>query len=166
MKTLITIVAIAATALSFGQANLQALEGKPAPTFKMTDLKGKVHTNKSLKGKVVLLDFWATWCGPCKAASPLMQKLHTKFAAKGLMVFGANTLEPNSKAAAAAYQKEHKYTYNFTFGNEALTKTLGIRGIPLFVFIDRQGKVAKTFMGYGPQRDPEFEALAKKLLGA
>ncbi len=165
-RILAATIILALGAGAMAQSSVAALEGKAAPKFTMTDTKGKVHTNKSLMGKVVLLDFWATWCGPCKAASPTMQKLHDKFGKKGLMVIGANTLEPNGKQAATKYQKEHKYSYTFTYGNEKLTKELGIRGIPLFVFIDKKGKVAKTMMGYGPQRDPEFEALVKKLLAA
>jgi cytochrome c biogenesis protein CcmG, thiol:disulfide interchange protein DsbE len=168
MKRFLPLLAIAVAATAaFAQSGPKAMVGKPAPAFKMTDTKGKVHTNKSLKGKVVLLDFWATWCGPCKAASPTMQKLHTKFAKSGLVVIGANTFERgNAKAATVGYQKEHKYTYTFTYNNDTFARALGVRGIPAFVFLGKDGKIAEAMIGYGPSRDAEMEALIKKLLAA
>lgn len=167
MKNLLIALVLSTSAFAVPQSSLTAIEGKPAPEFKMTDINGKVHTNKSLKGKVVLLDFWATWCGPCKAASPTMQKLHKKYAGRGLVVVGANTFEQgDAKKATIGYKKEHKYTYTFTYGNDALARSLGVRSIPAFVFLGKDGKVAKTMVGYGPQRDAEMEALIKKLLAA
>ena len=147
------------------QSSLTAMVGKPAPAFKMTDTKGKVHTNQSLKGKVVLLDFWASWCGPCKAASPTMQAFHTKYAKKGLVVVGANMGENGpGKPVAVAYQKEHKYTYTFTYENDKLAQSLGVRGIPAFVFIGKDGKIAKVSTGFGNGTKAEFDAAISGLL--
>ncbi len=143
------------------------LKGKPMVAFKMTDTNGKTITNQSLKGKVVLLDFWATWCGPCKAASPTMQSLNSKYGSKGLTVIGANTFEQpaNRKTAAAGYAKEHKYTYTFTVANDDLAKKLGITGIPAFVLIDRKGNVLATMMGFDEGSTPaQMEAAVKKAL--
>src|SRR6185503_13461909 len=153
MKRILATAALAAltiTAFSQGGGSLSGLVGKAAPAFKMKDVKGKTHTNKSLKGKVVLLDFWATWCGPCKAASPTMQALHKKYAKQGLVVVGANTFDgKDGLAKSKAYLKEFGYTYTFTYGNDALAQSLGIRGIPAFVFIGKDGKVAETQVGFG-----------------
>ncbi|MBS1706385.1 MAG: TlpA family protein disulfide reductase [Armatimonadetes bacterium] len=159
-------IALALLATSIAGMSLAAAPelNKAVPAFKMTDLKGKVHTNKSLAGKVVLLDFWASWCGPCKKASPLMQKLHDKYAKKGLVVIGVNTSEEpgKSKATAASYAKEHKYTYNFTFENDALAKSWGVTGIPYFVLIDKKGVVRKIQTGFGG--DDPFSATIDTLL--
>lgn len=150
---------------SQGGSSLSKLVGKTAPTFKMKDVKGKTHTNKSLKGKVVLLDFWATWCGPCKAASPTMQALHKKYASKGLVVIGANTFDgADGLKKSKAYSKEHGYTYTFTYGNDRFAQSLGVRGIPAFIFIGKDGKVAETQVGFSQQLAPKFEATAKTLL--
>jgi thiol-disulfide isomerase/thioredoxin len=132
----------------------------------MKSTTGKTLNNSNLKGRVVLLDFWATWCGPCKAASPTMQALHAKYAKQGLVVVGANTFEHgvDPKTAATGYQKEHGYTYTFTYGNDALATSLGIRGIPAFIFIGKDGKVAKAMIGFGEQMAPMFDETAKSLL--
>lgn len=157
------LVAVSAAQKPFGPH----LKGKKMPAFKMTDTSGKVHTNASLKGKVILLDFWATWCGPCKAASPTMQKLHEKYAKQGLVVVGANVFENGTdiKTAAASYKKEHKYSYMFTKANETLATKLGINGIPAFLFVDKTGKIVEVQTGFSESLAGKFEATVKKLLG-
>lgn len=171
MKTWKVLAAVSALAVGALVVNAQGgqgegLKGKAFPAFKMTDTSGKVHTNASLKGKVVLLDFWATWCGPCKAASPTMQKLHEKYAKQGLVVIGANTFEQpkDRKGAAAKYKSEHKYGYTFTSENDKLAQQLGVQGIPFFVFVDRQGIVREVATGFGGTSPEQFEATVKKLL--
>jgi thiol-disulfide isomerase/thioredoxin len=142
---------IAACSALAQNARLGTFVGKPAPNFVMTDTSGKKLTNKSLLGKVVVLDFWATWCGPCKAASPAMQKLHSQLGSQGVMVIGANCFERgNSATAAKAYAAEHKYTYRFTSNNDGLAESFGIQGIPAFVIIDKKGVVRFTATGLPP----------------
>ncbi len=146
-------------------AGPESLKGKKVPSFSMTALDGKKITDKSLLGKAYVLDFWATWCGPCKAASPTMQQLHTTYAKKGFVVIGANTFEEgNGKQKAAAYRAEHRYNYTFTYNNDAFATKIGAEGIPLFIFVDKTGKVADVQVGFDPGASPkEFMALAGKL---
>ncbi len=140
--------------------------GKPIPSFSMTDLAGKKHTNSTLKGKVVLLDFWASWCGPCKAASPVMQALHAKYGSKGLVVIGANVSEhgKSSKQAATEYKTQHKFTYTFTHDNDSLAEKWGIDGIPQFFLIDKKGKVAWAMSGFDPNMQKTLDAKIASLL--
>lgn len=168
MKRFLPLAAIAMLSTgALAQAALNALIGKTLPSMKMTDINGKVHTNASLKGKVVLLDFWATWCGPCKAASPTMQALHKKYARQGLVVIGANAMDgtpAESKKKSIAYKNEHKYTYTFTHGNDAFAQAMGVRGLPTFVFVGRDGKVAKVQTGFSQALAGEFDRTVKSLL--
>jgi cytochrome c biogenesis protein CcmG, thiol:disulfide interchange protein DsbE len=150
--------------MSFGQ-EVETFRNKPMIPFKMTTFQGKTLTNASLKGKVVILDFWATWCGPCKLASPTMQAIHQKYAAKGVVVIGANTEGSKTGKKAMAYPGEHKYTYTFTKDNDALSGKLGISGIPCFMFIDKKGIVRSVFTGFDPSASPaDFDAVIQKLL--
>ncbi|MBL8088079.1 MAG: TlpA family protein disulfide reductase [Chthonomonas sp.] len=145
-KLTLSVAALALSACLFA-AGPQLRQ--PLPAFSMKDLAGKTHTNKSLKGKVILLDFWATWCGPCKQASPMMQRLHTKYAKRGLVAIGANAFEKSEdKSFAEGYRKEHKYTYTFTFGNSKLADSWGITGIPYFVLVDKKGVVQWIGRGF------------------
>jgi len=159
------LAGLVATSMVFAKGGPESLQGKAMPAFTMTTFSGQKITNASLKGKPYILDFWATWCGPCKAASPLMQKLHTTYGPKGLKVIGANMGEsPASAKQALGYPKEHKYTYTFTKDNDGLAGKIGVSGIPLFIFVDKTGKVAAVKTGYGPGADADFEATVKKLL--
>lgn len=145
------------------QNSTDKLEGKTAPAFSMKTTDGKTLNNANLKGKVVLLDFWATWCGPCKAASPTMQKLHKQYAAKGLVVVGVDVMEDgNAKQLASAYKAEHKYTYTFTYDNDALANKWGVKGIPQFVLIDRKGVVKETWFGWGDTNKADMVAKVGK----
>ncbi|MBN9502452.1 MAG: hypothetical protein BGO01_13635 [Armatimonadetes bacterium 55-13] len=143
----------------------ESWEGKALPKFEMTKLDGKKIATTSLKGKVLLIDFWATWCGPCKMASPVMQKLHEKYASKGLMVIGANTMERgDAKKLAGDYAKEHGYKYTFTYGNDAFSKQMNVRGIPTMLIVDKKGVVNTVNVGYSERLYDKLEAAIKPLL--
>ena len=120
--------------------------GDRLPNFAIPTFAGKTLTNASLAGKVFVLDFWATWCGPCKKLSPVMQGLHDRFQAQGVAVIGANCSEQQI-AFAKGYVKEHGYT--FSFGDaDALAKKLNVQGIPLVLIVDRKGVVRHIQEGY------------------
>jgi thiol-disulfide isomerase/thioredoxin len=138
----------------------EKMVGKPLPSFTMTTTKGQKLTNASLKGKVTLIDFWATWCGPCKAATPTIQKLHTDWGKKGLMVIGADTYENGAKGTAAPYAKQHSYTYTFSENNDKLATSLGIEGIPAFVLVDKKGVIRKVWTGF-PGADALYSDITK-----
>ena len=114
------------------------VEGGPAPA-----LKGAPPT----KGKVVLLDFWTTWCGPCKRELPIIEKLHKEFRAQGLVVVGVNVGE--EKETVAKYMSEARLTYPTLQLSEEdqILKSLAIHAYPTMVLIDRTGKVALYEIG-------------------
>ncbi len=152
-------------AFAYGQMDVEKLAGKKMPAFSMTSFQGKKITNATLKGKPYILDFWATWCGPCKAASPTMQQLHKKYSGKGLTVIGASTDDPSTQAKAKKYPGEHGYTYPFTINNGDFASKIGIEGIPCFIFVDKTGKVKSVITGFNPSSTPaEFEKLVKSIL--
>lgn len=143
----------------------QPTVGQPVPAFTMTTSAGKEVTSQSLRGKVVLLDFWATWCGPCKVSSPVMQEFHTKYGKKGLVVVGANTWErTNKRTAADAYAKEHNYTYMMTVENDKLAEAWGIRGVPSFYLIDQRGVVRMIQVGFDQNAKTKMAAEIERLL--
>lgn len=167
MKRVAFALSLAALA-SLGVGQVEKSVGKPLPKFSVTSTKGAKITNASLKGKVVLLDFWATWCGPCKAAGPAIQKMHANYGSKGLTVIGADTYEQGVKGTAAPYAKRHSYTYTFTEGNDKLATDLGAGTLPAFVLVDAKGVVRKVWTGL-PNGDvnklyAELAAAVKPLL--
>lgn len=168
MKHRTLLSALALATLVVGSAPAQEkpnpLQGKALPAFSMKGIDGKPVTNATIKGKVAIFDFWATWCGPCMKASPLMDSLYKKYGRQGLVVIGAKVLDDNG--SAVEYKKKHGYSYLFTTGGETLMQPFGFKGIPAFVIVGRDGKVAKVQMGYGPELDAVFEKTVKSLLAA
>ena len=109
----------------------------------MKTIDGRVINSRALRGKVVLLDFWASWCGPCQAASPSIEKLKKIYASRGLIVIGADSLETTPGAdKAKSYARKHGYSYTFTYDNNAATTSFGISTLPAFIVLDKRGTVA------------------------
>lgn len=164
MRAILGVTALLATGIAFAKGP-SSFVGKAIPAFSMTSITGEKLSDKSLRGKVYVLDFWATWCGPCLEASPSMDRLQRKFKAQGVRVIGANVSESNPKAAKE-YTKKHGYTYTVTMGstNEKLAQALGARGIPLIMVVGKDGKVAKVYEGFGAGVEKELEATITSLL--
>ena len=139
--------------------------GDKAPDFQLKALDGSDVTLASLKGKVVLLDFWATWCGPCKQVMPTIQKLADEFKDKGVVVMGVNTFE-RGDGAAKKYMDSKKYTYGCLLKGDELARAYGINAIPTLIIINKDGTIAKAEVGVSgnPEkdlRDAITQALAK-----
>lgn len=160
-----TTLAVVATAVLIVPAlaqrtyKVEALKGKPMPTFSMTTLDGKTINNQSLRNRVTVIDFWATWCGPCRAASPKLDAMHKEFSDKGLQVIAANVWErgrdgkPQTDGSnARAYIKEHGYSYTVTINNDKLAEQIQVEGVPTFLIVDRQGRVAEVMVGFNESR--------------
>jgi thiol-disulfide isomerase/thioredoxin len=127
---------------------LKVKVGDAAPDFALKDLAGAEVTLASLKGKVVLLDFWATWCGPCKAAMPAIQKIADDYKDKGVVVLGINTWE-NSPDAARKYMEDKKFTYPCLLAGDPLAEAYGVPGIPTIVVLGKDGRVEFLEVGMG-----------------
>ncbi|MBS1715944.1 MAG: redoxin domain-containing protein [Armatimonadetes bacterium] len=123
--------------------------GKPAPNFKLTGMDGKTVNLSDLKGKVVLIDFWATWCGPCREGLPVTDKLHKEFASKGLQVLAVSDEE---KPTVDKFVKDNGYSFPvFLDTDRSANTTYKIEGIPTLVIIDKNGNLASYAMGLEPE---------------
>lgn len=120
---------------------------KEAPDFKLQTLDGGVVQLSSFKGKVVLLDFWAEWCGPCKIAAPTVISLYNKYKDKGLRVFGVNLDDIKDIEKVRSYVKEEGVPYPILLEGFPAASKYGVTGIPKFVLIDKNGKIALEVVG-------------------
>lgn len=114
--------------------------GSNAPAFTLKDFEGKEHTLDEFKGKVIVMDFWGTWCLPCKIAMPAVQKVHEKFAGKDVVVIGMN-FESNPSADPEKFKKEKGYTYMSLAHAETVAGNYKVSGWPTFYVIGKDGKV-------------------------
>lgn len=136
------------------------LVGAPAPAWtNVTPLSGAPLSLASLRGKVVILDFWASWCGPCRAIAPRLSALKDRLGAQGLVIVGITT-DPAEQAAVFA--ERHAMRYPVVVDKDGDTsRTYNVTALPTLIIVDKQGVVRDVVVGFGPD---ELEVSVRKLL--
>lgn len=120
---------------------------KPLPEVALADIKGAAVNLAAYKGRVVLLDFWATWCTGCKKEIPWFMGFQKKYKRSGLAVVGAS-LDDDGWKSVKPYLREHKINYRIVIGTFDAAKPFGAdKGMPVSVLIDRDGKIADIHPG-------------------
>jgi len=148
---------------SRGQNNLLPVGGE-APDWELKNSEGKTVTLKSLRGKVVVLEFWATWCGPCRMAMPGLQKLHERFADKPVAIFGVNCLERSRLADPVAFIKQQGYTYGQLLDGTMVSRAYHVDGIPCSYIIGPDGKILDARAGFNPMMEQLTATIIEKAL--
>jgi len=122
------------------------LTGKDAPSFRGVSLDGKAYSLETLKGKAVLLDFWASWCVPCIRSMPIVEKLHEDYRAQGLVVLAVDVGE--NRETVEKFLKTRTIPYPVIMGDEAgIPGAYGVSAFPTFVMIGPDGKIASHQIG-------------------
>ncbi len=135
--------------------------GQKAPDFTLPDLDGRPVSLSKYQGKVVVLDFWASWCAPCVAELPVFQSLHERYRDKGFEMVGINVSDENPDVAGFLKGKQIRYTN--LIGDEKIQELYGpITGFPTTFIIDRQGTIREQFIGGRPRS--EIEGAVEALL--
>ena len=165
--TALRLTAACATALLLGFAGcsesplsvIAATELKPqnarhdAPPFELKDADGKVVHLADYKGKVVILDFWATWCGPCRIEIPWFTELERKHKDKGLEVLGVS-MDDEGWEVVKPFLAEVGVNYRVLMGNDATAQSYGgVDALPTTFLIDREGKIAAVHVGLANKKD-------------
>lgn len=125
--------------------------------IEMEVLNGDNVSLNDLKGKVVALDFWASWCGPCRKSIPFYNKMHEKYADKGLVIIGINANENRSTIEGA--MSELDIAYPVAMPEERMNQHFKVQGIPSMYLFDREGNEIDNFVGYSPELDNKIESL-------
>ena len=134
---------------------------KVAPSFTLDDSEGKTIKLADFQGKVVLLDFWATWCHGCMTEIPWFMEFQNKYKADGLAVIGVSVDDDGWKSVRP-FLAERKFNYTIVVGNQNLEKLYSVEAPPVAVLIDREGKIVEIHQGV-VEKDA-FENEIKKLL--
>jgi peroxiredoxin len=154
--------------------NQPSLEGKPAPNFTLVDLDGHKVSLADYKGRAVLINFWATWCGPCKVEIPWFTKLHDQYAAKGFEILGLSDDDldkddqpklTEEKAAIGKFAADMHMNYPVLIDADSVTQHYGgVDSLPTSFFVNRDGVIVAQTVGLVP-RD-QVEANIQKALGS
>lgn len=149
-------------AVFLAQGGIPAV-GKPAPDFTLKDLDGRTHRLSDHRGQVVFINFWATWCPPCRSEMPSMEALYQIYRDKGLVMLAVNYKE--------SPQRVREFMQDFGLSFPALldrdgkvTRSYGIRGIPATFIVDTQGIVRHVHLGEADWTEPKAKKLVEELL--
>lgn len=138
---------------------------KAAPDFALKDINGQTVHISDYKGKVVLLDFWATWCGPCKIEIPWFMEFEQQLKDRGFAVLGVS-MDEDGWGVVKPYLQEMKVNYRVVLGNDQVGEQYGgVESLPTTFLIDRQGKIASVHIGLSRGKE-EFRNDIMQLLGA
>ena len=133
------------------EAQAGPAQGAMAPDFTLPGVDGKTYTLSALKGKVVLVDFWATWCPPCRESIPELMKVAAKYKGKPFVILGVSVDEgPGVMKVIKQVWRENKVNYVFLAGTPQLEDTYQIDSIPSSFLVGKDGRIVQRFYGFSP----------------
>ena len=158
VTTVARTVALSAL-IAFGLAQASSVDplrnGAPAPAFELGSNAGKNVKIADYKAQVVLLNFWASWCGPCRKEMPILEQLHKQYKSKGFTMVGVN-VEPDS-SEALGFLKATPVSFPILFDKDSkVSKLYAVQGMPNTVILDRKGNVRYVHRGYKPGEENEY----------
>jgi thiol-disulfide isomerase/thioredoxin len=162
VKGLIKGLALAAV---FVLPAFAASSSGPAPAFSLSARGGKTINLAQFKGQVVMINFWASWCGPCRTEMPILEDIYKKYKPMGFTMLAVN-VEPDTAAAEAWLAKLSKpVTFPVVFDTDSkVSKLYKVPGMPTTVFVDRKGNVRVLHKGYKPGDENTYLTQIRSLL--
>jgi peroxiredoxin len=155
-------LACSPTRTAHAQSVSEAKDRKEAPDFALKDVNGKTVKLSDFRGKVVMVDFWATWCGPCQIEIPWFIDFERKYKDQGFVVIGL-AMDDEGWTAVKPFIEQMKMNYRVVIANDRLADLYGgVEALPTTVLIDRDGKVASMHVGLAGKQD--FQDAIEKLL--
>ncbi|MEO9022874.1 MAG: TlpA disulfide reductase family protein [Ginsengibacter sp.] len=150
-QTIITNMAMAAKVQS----------GNPVPSISYPDPNGKMHGLETYKGKYLLIDFWASWCGPCRAAIPKVKELYSEYKNKGLDVLSISIDDDKGAWRKAMKEENMPWEQLLSPDKDKTMKQFQFSGIPTMYLIDPDGKIIKSYVGYSPETEAGIKLILK-----
>ncbi len=158
-------IALLVVALSTSICALAAGVGDAAPPFALTTASGETVSLATLRGRVVYVDFWASWCGPCRRSFPWMNEMQQKYGARGLTIVGINV--DKKRADAERFLQQTPAAFTIVYDEPGVTPAAYVvKGMPSSYLIDAQGNVSTVEIGFFDEHKAGIEERIRALLAA
>ena len=137
--------------------------GHPSPNFKVLSTSGQTITQENYRGQVLILDFFATWCQPCRLSIPHLVEMNRKYGKQGLHILGLSVNEDGERLVKA-FTDEFRVNYPLATAGDTTTADFGVRSVPVMYVIDKKGDIAAVYRGYSSEMAHSLESSIKRLL--
>ena len=157
-------VTLAASLLTIpGTVDAAPRPGQPAPNFKVISTTGQTISQENYRGHVLILDFFATWCQPCRQSIPHLVEMNRKFGRQGLQILGLSVDEEGERTVKT-FTDEFRVNYPLAMAGDKTAVDFGVRSVPVMFLIDKQGRIAEVYRGFSNEIARSVEQSIKRLL--
>jgi len=162
IKTTLSIIFLLSGSIGLSSTSYAVSVGQISPDFTLSSTKLNTRLAE-LRGQVIMLNFWATWCNPCRVEIPHLQKLYAQYKDIGFTILGVSI--DNNKTKAAKMAKDLGAKFPILFDNtQNVSKLYSIKTMPFTILIDRDGKIRHLFQGYKPGYEVKYSKAIRELL--
>jgi len=163
MKIFVRAIALLVTMLALGGPVVAKSVSGPAPDFTLKSQSGKNLRLSDYRGQVVMINFWASWCGPCRQEMPLLEDMYKRYAKLGFTILGVNV--DNDSAKANSYLKDVKVSFPVLYDtSSSVSKLYNVSAMPTTVLVDKNGNMRFLHMGYKPGYEKDYVKQVKQLI--
>lgn len=162
--TRILLVTIAASFLTTsGTVDAAPRPGQPAPNFKVISFTGQAISQDNYRGHVLILDFFTTWCQPCRQSIPHLVEMNRTYGTQGLQILGLS-VDNGGERLIKAFSDEFHINYQLASAGNSTTVGYGVGSVPIMYLIDKKGKIAEVYRGYSGEMARSVERSIRRLL--
>lgn len=163
LRIAVVVVLAVFTFVLPGTVGAAARKGQPVPQFRVVSTSGQQITQRNYQGRLLIIDFFATWCTPCRDSVPHLVKLNQKYGARGVNILGLS-IEDDDVQDVREFIADKRINYPVALAGEEMVSSFGVRSLPTIFLVDKEGLVVEKFTGFNEQIEQRTDSIINKLL--